>query len=416
MLKLLLTTSLALSCLLAARAPAQDAEPPAEPEFEALLRDGTRAKGPVAGLELKADGSGLILLRGESPRAVALADLVVLSRLAGVPAAPPAAGAAYLALPEGDRLIGTITAADDSSLELAPGSLSDIPVRIPLDRITGIVFSTTPSAPRAVLVERLRDPRRKEETLWLSNGDTRTGSFQGLDATALRFDAGNGAAKIGRERVVALAFDPALTVYPAPDSTFLEVALLDGSRIGVTKAEMKDDRLVGECRAGAPVALPWKNISSISVLGPGIEYLSRREPAAAQFIGYLGRHPERIGRDSTWDGQPIRLGERHHEHGLGMLPRTLAAYRIEPGDAAFQAEIGLDDRAGPQASVIFRVLIDRKEVFASEPIHSGAAPVPLKIDLQGGKLLVLVVEFAERGDVQDSAIWAGARIIRNSAP
>ena len=39
-------------------------------------------------------------------------------------------------------------------------------------------------------------------------------------------------------------------------------------------------------------------------------------------------------------------------------------------------------------------------------------PKPLDIDLAGGKILILVTEFGDRGNVRDLADWAEARIIR----
>jgi hypothetical protein len=39
-------------------------------------------------------------------------------------------------------------------------------------------------------------------------------------------------------------------------------------------------------------------------------------------------------------------------------------------------------------------------------------PKALDIDLTGGKILILVTEFGERGNIRDLADWAEARIIR----
>jgi hypothetical protein len=38
-------------------------------------------------------------------------------------------------------------------------------------------------------------------------------------------------------------------------------------------------------------------------------------------------------------------------------------------------------------------------------------PVPIDIDLSGGKQIDLVVDFADRADVQDWADWLDARLI-----
>ena len=90
----------------------------------------------------------------------------------------------------------------------------------------------------------------------------------------------------------------------------------------------------------------------------------------------------------------------------------MLAYRIQPGDRRFQALIGVDERAGPLGSVVFRVFIDRQERFKSPAMTDRDPPKPLDIDLAGGKILILVTEFGDRGNVRDLADWAEARIIR----
>ena len=409
--------AVALLCLACAAHAQEPAAAPTDPIFEATTRDGSQIRGRVGGFEFRPDGSGLLSLLGEPPRSLAISDLVALQR-ADAADAPTSISpnAAYIALPEGDRVLASVTSGNPNALELGPGVISDIPVQLPLDRVLGVVFPAATRSPDFLSrVRHLRDPARQGETLALSNGDTQTGSFAGLDTNLLRFDAGNGEAKIERDRALALGFDPALIAYPKPKAPFLELGLLDGSRFGVTDCRLDRGTLSGNSRMGLKFAIAWKNVAYVHVMSGEIVYLTSRQPAAAQFVAYLDHHPKSIGLDSTWDGSPIHLAGRAVERGLGMLPRTLAAYRIEPGDSVFQASVGLDDRSGDQANVVFRVLVDRKEIFASPPMSQGDAPIPVNINLKGGQLLVLVVEFGERGDVQDSAIWANARIIRDPA-
>ena len=140
-------------------------------------------------------------------------------------------------------------------------------------------------------------------------------------------------------------------------------------------------------------------------------YLSERQPARAQYEEYVGPTlPFRA--DRAVDGLPIRLGGQTFDRGIGTQSRTLLAYRIQPGDRRFQALIGVNERAGPLGSVVFRVFIDRQERFKSPAMTERDPPKPLDIDLAGGKILILVTEFGDRGNVRDLADWAEARIIR----
>jgi len=117
-------------------------------------------------------------------------------------------------------------------------------------------------------------------------------------------------------------------------------------------------------------------------------------------------------RDAAVTGHPLRLGGQPFDRGLGTQSRTLLAYRLSPGDRRFQALIGLDDRAGPLGSVVFRVLVDGRERFASPPMSVRDVPKAIDVDISGGKVIILATEFGPRGDVRDYADWVEARIIR----
>lgn len=398
-----------LTSTIAASAQTQESDPGS---FEAITLDGSRNTGRVDGFELRADGSGLFVVAGERTISLPVTELFKLARTPGDSTAVNPGATALVLLPEGDRVYAPLTSADQATLSLGPGAISDIPVNVPLEYVLGFVLAPSSSlADTRTRVRQIRDPKREGETIWLDNGDAQAGLLVSLDANEARLDGGNAVSNFQRSRVVAVGYDQSLVGYPPAKSAFLEVGLSNGSRIGLLSAALRDGLLVGEARCGVPVRINWRNVTYLQILNGRAQLLGSRTPAATQFVPYLDHHPDAIGVDSTWDGRPIRVGGRKTEHGLGMLPRTLAAYRVEPTDRRFQATIGLDDSAGEMASVVFRVLVDRKEAFASPPMTKNDAPVFVDIDLQKGKLLVLVAEFGERGDVHDSAIWADARII-----
>ena len=95
-----------------------------------------------------------------------------------------------------------------------------------------------------------------------------------------------------------------------------------------------------------------------------------------------------------------------------MQSRTLLAYRIEPGDRRFQALVGVDERAGPSGSVVFRVLVDKEQRYKSQPLSHRDPPQAIDVDLAGGKFLILDTDFGERGNIRDFANWVEARLVR----
>ena len=164
-------------------------------------------------------------------------------------------------------------------------------------------------------------------------------------------------------------------------------------------------------RFGVGVKIAVGEILRLSARTSKIVYLSERSPAGVRYVPYVGPvRPWR--RDVSVEGHPMRIAARDFEHGIGTQSRTLLAYRLDPGDLRFQAEVGVDDRAGPLGSVVFRVLLDNREVFASPPLSPRDAPRLITVDVKGAKALILLTEFGEHGGVRDFADWGDARIIR----
>lgn len=387
---------------------APDGSPvPSDPVFKALLTDGTSVSGRIR--RLGPDGN--VVLVGETDQALPLERIVSLTR-EGEAIPTPLEGTIVL-FPDGDRLRAIINSAGETDLETLPGALGDVSTAIPLDSMLGVLLQP-PSDAKGFesILFRLRNDKRNSEVLWLSNGDRLTGSFLGLSADKVEFQPAAGKLEIPRSGVIALGFDPGAVNYPKPEGPFLELSFTDGSRLGVSASHVEQGHLAATSRFGAKIRPPLGAIAKVHVRSDAVAYLSERAFAADQYLGYLGRHPETFGRNSTWDGHPLRLAGQPYDRGLGMLPRTLVAYKLEPNDKRFQALIGLDDRAGEKGSVVFRVLVDNKERFISPSMAKRDAPVAVDIDVSGAKVLILATEFGEGGDVQDSADWIEARMVR----
>ena len=197
--------------------------------------------------------------------------------------------------------------------------------------------------------------------MWLSNGDRLTGSFLGFDRTLKLLTSGK-PREIEQARIAAVGFDPAHLNYPRPESGYLEFTLFDGTRFGASAARIDDASIEATARFGAKVRFPLSELVGVHVISPSFVYLTERKPVHAGYSSYVG--PTREFRaDRTVDGHLFSLAGQTFDRGLGTQSRTLLAYRIEPGDRRFQALVGVDERAGPSGSVVFRVLVDKEERF-----------------------------------------------------
>jgi hypothetical protein len=303
-----------------------------------------------------------------------------------------------------------IAGATETTLDVQPYSLGNLSV--PLDSLLGLVFSLPQDAEAIdATVRRVRDEPRTSEVVWLTNDDQIKGGFLALTEQSLQLRANQKTETIDRTRVAAIGFEPTQVAYPRPERGFLEVTLTDGSRLGVTGPKLEQGHLVAKTRFGAPLKVPVRTIVRMHARTTAVVYLTERAPARVRYIPYIGT-ARPFYRDSTVEGRPFRLGAQEFDRGIGTTSRTLLAYRIEKGDRRFQASVGVDDRAGPLGNVIFRVLVDAKEVFASPPMSAGDPPRVVDVDLAGGGILILITEFGERGDVRDIADWVEARVVR----
>jgi hypothetical protein len=377
-----------------------------DPSFKALLIDGQTVSGRLDFL-----GPGAIkLVSSDGARHDLPLDRVVkLTREFSVPA--PSLDASHVILPDGDRMMRvSIESSTDASLEIQSDVLGKLSV--PLDSILGLIFAGhTPISELDAGWEQVRSEPRTAEVAWLANGDRIAGGFLGLDESKVKIQVSGKPVEVDRAGVVALGFDPASVSYPRPKSDFLELSLKDGSRLGVTEARVEDGMILATARFRGAIKVSLNELLRAHVRSSSVVYLSERKTIRDQYLTYIG--PTREFRvDRTVDGHPFRLGGQTYDRGLGTQSTTFLAYRVEPGDRRFQAVVGVDERAGPLGSVVFRVLVDGKERFKTPPMTDRDPPRPLDVDLAGAKYFILATEFGDRGDVRDLADWVEARVIR----
>jgi hypothetical protein len=378
-----------------------------DPLFTALTVDGRAVSGRIREFGPKGE---LTLVPAEGPEQTFAVEKLVKVTRNGV-SAPAGPEASVVLFPGGDRLYRTaIGASNETTLDVQSFSLGHLSV--PLDSALGLVLALpTDSDALDDLIAKVRGVPRTSEVVWLANGDKLTGGFLGLGDRTVEFQPGKDPVKLDRTGVVALGFDPALVSYPKPDSGYYEVTLSDGSRLGVSGLRFERGHLLARARFGAAVKVPVAELNRLHARTSSVVYLSERPVLDERYEAYVGP-PRHYRKDANVEGHPMRLSGQDFERGIGTESRTLLAYRLEPGDKRFQAQVGLDDRAGPLGSVVFRVFVDKAEKFVSPPLSARDAPRTIDLDVTGTKVLILITEFGPRGGIRDLADWGEARIIR----
>jgi hypothetical protein len=378
-----------------------------DPVFQGLLIDGRTVSGRIV-----AFGPGTIRLASAegAEHELRLDRLIKLSR--DFPASLAPLDRAHAILPEGDCLMRVVVgASSETSLDVQSDALGKL--ALPFDCLLGVIMSPpSQNDDLDALWDRVRLEPRRTEVVWLTNGDRVAGGFLGLDDKKFRIQVDGKSREIDRSGVLAIGFDPALIKYPRPGSDFMELTLTDGTRLGVEGARIEEGSVLAKTRFDASIRLPLGELVNVYARSRSVVYLSERTPAKVVYVPYIG--PTREYRvDRTVEGHAFQLAGRAYDHGIGTQSRTLLAYSIEPGDRRFQALVGVDERAGPLGSVVFRVLVDNVERFRSPPLADRDVPKSIDVDLSGGKFLILVTEFGDRGNVRDLADWVEARLIRS---
>ncbi|MGD2175715.1 MAG: NPCBM/NEW2 domain-containing protein, partial [Candidatus Brocadiaceae bacterium] len=153
-----------------------------------------------------------------------------------------------------------------------------------------------------------------------------------------------------------------------PPSAGHELQLASGSRIPADSLRLRGRELTA--RAGATVySIELERVRRIRLAPVLYRYLSDMEPLQIESEPILDVvWPPRF--DSALDGGELALDGRAYPKGIAMYPRTRATFPVPEGTARFLATVGVDDAAGRRGSVVFRVLVDGEEVFATEALSA----------------------------------------------
>jgi hypothetical protein len=157
------------------------------------------------------------------------------------------------------------------------------------------------------------------------------------------------------------------------------------------------------------------DLVAVQLLEGPLAYLSDLEGADYRSVPYLSvKWP--FTRDRNVLGEPIVVRGKRYLKGIGMHSAARLTYRLDHDYRRFDAKIAVDDSAKGGGSVTFGVYALRAgkwaEAFKSGIVRGGDEPQPISVDLNGAKGITLTVDFADRGDELDRAVWLDARLIR----
>lgn len=128
--------------------------------------------------------------------------------------------------------------------------------------------------------------------------------------------------------------------------------------------------------------------------------------------------PEAMKRLRSWRGTPFQLGEKTYANGLAFNSTKHILVHLGKPAKRFTAEIGIENNDSTRqgetqgsGSVTFHVLVDDKEVFASQVRKRKDGPMPLAVPLNGAGEFEIRVKDGGDGRGWDQALWAEAKVL-----
>lgn len=161
---------------------------------------------------------------------------------------------------------------------------------------------------------------------------------------------------------------------------------------------------------GVVVEIQPQQLQRLRVASDRLVWLSDLVPSVEQTPAFDRTWP--WSNDRSPAGPALVIGGRRFERGIGMVPRTRLAYALGGRFDRFEAWIGIDDRGGPQAHAIFRVLVDGAVAYESQPKTLGQAAEHVVVDLGKCRLLTIEADFGKNYDLGDFCAFGDARVVQ----
>ncbi len=112
------------------------------------------------------------------------------------------------------------------------------------------------------------------------------------------------------------------------------------------------------------------------------------------------------GDAGATDGKTLTLNGKTYATGLGVHASSSITFNLSSECKLFVADIGVDDEVGDRGSVVFQVFGDGVKLYDSLKMTGASTTKKLRVDIQGRKVLKLVVTDAGDNNYYDHADWA----------
>jgi hypothetical protein len=161
-----------------------------------------------------------------------------------------------------------------------------------------------------------------------------------------------------------------------------------------------------------PLDVDLQEIRLVQAVNGRMQYLSQLRPIEVRESTLLAP-PQPFQMDKSCQGDPLVIGGQQYPWGIGVHADSELAFRLGKRFKTFRSAIGIAAQIKEHGSVVFHVLGDGKELYASPVCRSSdKEPRDIEVAIDGVDVLTLKVTSTDDLDLGDVANWGSARLLR----
>ena len=191
-----------------------------------------------------------------------------------------------------------------------------------------------------------------------------------------------------------------------------QVSLTGGESLGGALLSIADGTLRMQLDEGTEFSASLLRVRAIDIASDKVAWLSTLQPTVEQTAAFDRVWPWTVDRSPA--GAGIRVHGVTYARGLVLVPKTKLTFDLGGKFDRFECVAGLDERSGPLAHALMRVVADGKVVWEATQDGARAAPHALRLSIPGCRQLSLEADFGENFDLGDLCAFADARVLVTS--
>jgi hypothetical protein len=259
-----------------------------------------------------------------------------------------------------------------------------------------------------------------EDDIQFSIGDVDKGTIISIDASSVKLNSSifKQEKNYLLKNISIINFAQIAPPPKLPEGVLGVIIGTDGTRLNgiIKKADSGTVNL--KSVYGEDFNVKQENISRIYFKSARITYLSDIEPVSVKEYPTIYDpknifFPWKYKNDrNVLNTDLIAMKGKRFYKGLGVHANCELVYKLGEGYKRFIALAGIDDSAGPKATVQFVVYLDDKKVYESKVLKWGDNPVVVYVNIENGKELKLILNDGGDLHILDRAAWGDARLIK----